>query len=68
MTSTRPAPQLHIAMIAPPWFTVPPRGYGGVENVCADLVEALLVRGHRVTLIGAGPPGTRAGRVIATYA
>jgi glycosyltransferase involved in cell wall biosynthesis len=67
---TRPAPlrPLHIAMVAPPWFTVPPRGYGGVENMCADLVDGLVDRGHAVTLVGAGAPGTRAGRFLATYA
>jgi glycosyltransferase involved in cell wall biosynthesis len=59
---------LRIAMIAPPWFTVPPRGYGGVENVCADLVDGLVARGHTVTLIGAGRAGTRADEFVATYA
>jgi glycosyltransferase involved in cell wall biosynthesis len=54
-------------MIAPPWFTVPPQGYGGVENMCADLVDGLVERGHEVTLIGAGRPGTRAGRFVPTY-
>jgi glycosyltransferase involved in cell wall biosynthesis len=54
-------------MLAPPWFTVPPRGYGGVENVCADLVDGLVARGHRITLIGAGRPGTRADGFVATY-
>jgi glycosyltransferase involved in cell wall biosynthesis len=58
---------LRIAMIAPPWFTVPPQGYGGVENMCADLVDGLVERGHEVTLIGAGMPGTKAGRFEATY-
>lgn len=57
---------LDIAMIAPPWFAVPPKGYGGVENVCADLVDGLVERGHRVTLIGAGESGTGA-RFVATY-
>ena len=66
---TRPSTvrPMHIAMIAPPWFTVPPRGYGGVENVCADLVDGLVGRGHQVTLIGAGESGTRADRFVATY-
>jgi glycosyltransferase involved in cell wall biosynthesis len=58
---------MRIAMIAPPWFTVPPQGYGGVENMCADLVDGLVDRGHEVTLIGAGPAGTRAGRFLSTY-
>jgi glycosyltransferase involved in cell wall biosynthesis len=68
MSRTGSSERLHIAMIAPPWFTVPPRGYGGVENVCADLVDGLVERGHAVTLIGAGAPGTRAGAFVATYA
>ena len=29
-------------MVAPPWFTIPPHGYGGVENVCADLIAGLM--------------------------
>ena len=57
---------MNIAVIAPPWFTVPPHGYGGVENVCADLVHGLTDRGHAVTLIGAGASGTPA-RFVATY-
>jgi glycosyltransferase involved in cell wall biosynthesis len=62
------APQrLHIAMIAPPYFDVPPLGYGGVEAVVADLVDALVDRGHEVTLIGAGRHGTRAQRFLTSY-
>ena len=30
-------------MVAPPYFPVPPDGYGGVEAVVADLVDALVV-------------------------
>jgi glycosyltransferase involved in cell wall biosynthesis len=51
---------LHIVMIAPPYFDVPPPAYGGVEAVVADLADALVERGHQVTLIGAGRPGTAA--------
>jgi glycosyltransferase involved in cell wall biosynthesis len=68
MTLTRTLRPLRIAMIAPPWFTVPPQGYGGVENMCADLVDGLVDRGHEVTLIGAGESGTRAGLFLPTYA
>ncbi len=64
--SHQPTGPLRIAMVAPPWFTVPPHGYGGVENVCADLVAGLVDRGHEVTLIGAGASGTP-GRFVATY-
>ena len=66
MTGFGPHVPLRIAMIAPPWFTVPPRGYGGVENVCADLIAGLMERGHAVTLIGAGESGTSAS-FVATY-
>ncbi len=43
-----------------PYFDVPPNGYGGVEAVVADLADALVARGHQVTLLGAGEPGTAA--------
>ncbi|MEU2348531.1 glycosyltransferase [Modestobacter sp. NPDC049651] len=39
----------------------------GVEDVCADLVDGLVARGHEVTLIGAGPAATRAGRDLTSY-
>jgi glycosyltransferase involved in cell wall biosynthesis len=54
-------------MVAPPWFRVPPSGYGGVESVCADLVDGLVAAGHAVTLVGAGERGTSATRYVATY-
>ncbi len=37
-------------MLAPPWISVPPPGYGGVESVVGVLTEALVRRGHAVTL------------------
>nr|WP_279630552.1 MULTISPECIES: glycosyltransferase family 4 protein [Amycolatopsis] len=51
---------LRVAMVVPPYFDVPPKAYGGVEAVVADLADALVDRGHQVTLIGAGRPGTKA--------
>src|SRR5690606_30776232 len=51
---------LRIAMVVPPYFEVPPRAYGGVESVVADLTDALVERGHDVTLIGVGEPRTKA--------
>ena len=45
---------LRVAMVVPPYFEVPPAAYGGVESVAADLTDALVERGHRVTLIAAG--------------
>ena len=52
----RPERRLRIAMLAPPWITVPPPGYGGVEWVVSALTEALVRRGHMVTLFCA--PGS----------
>ncbi|HEX3732432.1 MAG TPA: glycosyltransferase family 4 protein [Mycobacteriales bacterium] len=49
---------LKIAVIAPPWYEIPPPGYGGVEVVCGTLVDGLVRRGHNVTLIGVGKNGT----------
>jgi glycosyltransferase involved in cell wall biosynthesis len=60
------AKKLRVAMVAPPWFDVPPRKYGGIEAVMADLIEALVDRGHEVTLIGVGEDRTRA-RLIPTF-
>ncbi|WP_280264035.1 glycosyltransferase family 4 protein [Nocardia wallacei] len=54
---------LHIVMVAPPYFEVPPAGYGGVEAVVAQLADALVDCGHRVTLLGAGRSGTKANFV-----
>lgn len=51
---------LHIAMVAPPWYEVPPKGYGGIEQLVGDLVQNLLHMGNEVTLIGAGETGTDA--------
>ena len=58
---------LRIALIAPPWFAVPPTGYGGVEWVVSNLAEGLVARGHHVTLFASGGSQTGA-RLISTYA
>ncbi len=51
---------LRIALVAPPYYQIPPSAYGGIEAVVADLADALVDDGHSVTLIGAGKPGTKA--------
>src|SRR5262245_40442003 len=64
-TNTPPRP-LRIAMIMPPWYEVPPAGYGGLERVCASLIDGLVDRGHDVTLFGTGTrTGTKA-RFVST--
>ncbi|KKJ99257.1 glycosyl transferase family 1 [Micromonospora sp. HK10] len=57
---------LRIAMVVPPWLSVPPPGYGGLEQVVAGLVDALVDHGHAVTLFGAGPQHGTAADYVAT--
>lgn len=45
---------MRIAMIAPPWYPVPPEDYGGTERVCALLAQGLADRGNDVTLFATG--------------
>ena len=52
--SQRHHQRLRIGIVAPPWFEIPPEGYGGIEWVCYWLVEGLVDRGHDVTLVAAG--------------
>ena len=52
--------RLRIAIVAPPWYEVPPEGYGGTEQVIADLADGLTARGHRVVLVAAGGDHTDA--------
>jgi glycosyltransferase involved in cell wall biosynthesis len=41
---------MRIAMVAPPWFRVPPEGYGAVERIVCLLAKGLRSRGHEVTV------------------
>jgi glycosyltransferase involved in cell wall biosynthesis len=41
---------MRIAVVSTPFIRIPPNGYGGTELVCGQLAEALLARGHDVTL------------------
>jgi glycosyltransferase involved in cell wall biosynthesis len=47
---------MRILLIMDPLIPVPPRHYGGIERVVADLADELMRRGHRVTLWAA--PGS----------
>jgi glycosyltransferase involved in cell wall biosynthesis len=58
--------KLRIALIAPPWFAVPPAGYGGIEWVVSNLAEGLVRDGHDVTLFASGGSRTQAG-LVSTY-
>jgi glycosyltransferase involved in cell wall biosynthesis len=57
---------LRIAMVIPPWYEIPPSGYGGIEVVCAALVNALAARGHDVTVLGAGSKTGTNARFLST--
>ena len=45
---------MRIAVVAPPWFTIPPKGYGGTERVVAMIADGLAALGHEVTLFAPG--------------
>ena len=59
--------RLRIGLVAPPWFAVPPHGYGGIEWVVSSLADGLVERGHDVTLFASGGSRTSA-RLVSTYA
>src|SRR4051812_26129413 len=65
----RPGPggeSLRIAVLAPPWFAVPPRRYGGTEAVVSLLVDGLVRLRHDVTLFACAESRTRA-RLVPTF-
>jgi len=45
--------RLRVALIAPPWYPVPPHGYGGTELVVYLLAAELRKLGHAVRVFGA---------------
>ena len=55
--------KLKIAQIAPLWFSIPPKKYGGTERIVSYLTEELVKRGHRVTLFASGDSKTK-GKLI----
>lgn len=58
--------KLKIAIISPPWFPVPPPGYGGIEMVVSLLTEGLCRRQHDITLFASGDSVTQA-RLISPF-
>ncbi len=43
-----------IAIIVPPFTSVPPKGQGGTERIADQMIEGLTQKGFKVTLFGAG--------------
>jgi glycosyltransferase involved in cell wall biosynthesis len=66
LASTTPDRPLKIAMVMPPWYEVPPAGYGGLERVCASLIDGLVALGHDVTLFGTGTRTGTQARFVST--
>lgn len=52
--------KLRIAQVAPLWFPVPPKKYGGTERIIHFLTEDLTKRGHKVFLFASGDSKTKA--------
>lgn len=46
--------KLRIAVIVPPFTTVPPPGQGGIERIAQEMIEGFVKRGYKVTLLAAG--------------
>ena len=56
---------MRVVQIAPPWFPIPPVGYGGIERVVYDLTEGLLAAGCEVILCA--PAGSQSSaRLVQT--
>ncbi len=49
---------MKIAITAPPWISIPPQGYGGIERVVWNLVEGFKQKGHDITLYSTGDSTT----------
>ncbi|UQS25871.1 glycosyltransferase [Amycolatopsis thermalba] len=55
---------MRVLLNAGPWLSVPPAGYGGIENVVATLVPALRDRGVQVVLATVGTSTIAADEVV----
>lgn len=51
---------MKIAQIAPTWYRLPPKKYGGIERIVSELTEELVKRGHDVTLFASKDSQTSA--------
>ena len=51
---------MRILQVAPPWLSVPPLRYGGIEWVVSGLADGLVDAGHEVTLLASGGSNTKA--------
>jgi len=56
---------MKIAHIAPPWLAIPPKNYGGTEQVLYTLVEEQVALGHDVTLFA--PANTKTSAHLVSF-
>lgn len=59
--------KLRVAIIAPPWLTIPPVGYGGIEEVLEGLISGLKRNGVKVELFSVGGTKIRGVKVHSLY-
>jgi len=57
---------MKIAMVVPPWFKIPPEGYGGIEVIVSLLADGLVGKGHEVTLCTVRSSSTKA-RIFSVF-
>jgi glycosyltransferase involved in cell wall biosynthesis len=57
---------MKIALLAPPYLPVPPKGYGGTERIVHYLAEELVKKGYEVTLFASGDSKTSA-KLFSTF-
>ncbi|MGZ4353484.1 MAG: glycosyltransferase family 4 protein [Gaiellaceae bacterium] len=58
---------MRVAILSPPWFPVPPSGYGGIEWIVALLADGLAEAGHEVTLFASGDSRPRHATLASIY-
>jgi glycosyltransferase involved in cell wall biosynthesis len=58
---------LTVLMNAGPWLSVPPPGYGGIENIVATLVPELRRRGVRVVLASVADSSLGVDELLSVY-
>lgn len=54
---------MRVVQIAPPWYPIPPAGYGGIERVVYDLTDGLVAAGCDVVLCAPAGSRTRARHI-----
>jgi len=59
--------KMKVAVLAPVWERIPPKGYGGIEEVVAILCRGLVERGHEVVLFASGDSEIEGVKTEAVY-